>query len=211
MLWLSASLLLGGVVFGLIKFSNNESNQTALLINTISSSDSDWVKGAKDAQVVLVEYSDFQCPACAFYFSLLKQLDQEFSNKIQFIYRHFPLKQIHVNAESAAWAAEAAGRQGKFWEMHDMIFENQATWSSQKNTEDIFLSYAQSLGLNSNQFKIDFDSNEVKEKVTNDYAGGIESEVNATPTFFLNGQKIKNPSNYDEFRNIIKEAIDSNS
>ena len=208
-LWSFTALIISVAVFGLIKLgTSTPPNQTALLVNAISSSD--WRKGTQEAKVVLVEYSDFQCPACGSYFPLVKRLNQEFAERLQFAYRHFPLRQIHTNAELAARAAEAAGRQGKFWEMHDMLFENQNSWSSQRSAKDTFLSYAQSLQLDIGRFEGDLNSEEVKEKVENDYQSGIQSGVNATPTFFLNGQKIQNPRSYDEFRNIIEQAVNPN-
>lgn len=208
-LWSFAILLVGGAVFGLIKLgSNASSNQTTSLINSVSPSD--WSKGAEGAKVGLLEYSDFQCPACGTYYTFIKQLNEKLTEKIQFTYRHFPLKQIHANAELAARAAEAAGRQSKFWEMHDMLFENQSSWSNQRNAKDTFVSYAQSLQLDIGQFENDLNSKEVKEKVESNYQSGIQSGVNATPTFFLNGQKIQNPRSYDEFRNIIEQAINAN-
>lgn len=89
----------------------------------------DWVQGDRNSKVVLIEYSDFQCPACAAYFPIIKQLNEEFDGKIAFVYRHYPLVNIHPYAEPMARAAEAAGKQGKFWEMYDMIFSKQAEWS----------------------------------------------------------------------------------
>lgn len=209
-LWSFVILLVGGAVFGLIKLGTNPlPNQTASLISSVSPSD--WSKGTKEAKVVLVEYSDFQCPACGVYYPFVKQLNQEFADKVQFAYRHFPLKQIHANAEFAVRAAEAAGRQEKFWEMHDLIFENQSSWSNQRNAKDVFVSYAYSLQLDIERFENDLNSKEIKEKVENDYQSGIQSGVNSTPTFFLNGQKIQNPRSYDEFRKIIEQAINANS
>jgi protein-disulfide isomerase len=208
-LWSLVVLLVGGAIFGMIKLGTNDlPNQTALLMNSISPSD--WNKGNKEANVVLVEYSDFQCPACGTYYPLIKQLNQNLAGKIQFAYRHFPLKQIHANAELSARAAEAAGKQDRFWEMHDMLFENQSSWSNQKSVKNTFVSYAQSLQLDIERFESDLNSKEVKEKVENDYQSGIRSGVNATPTFFLNGQKIQNPRSYGEFRNLIEQAINTN-
>lgn len=208
-LWFFVTLFVGGAVFGLIKLGNNPSpNQTASLIGSVSPSD--WSKGNKEAKTVLVEYSDFQCPACGTYYPFVKQLNQELADKIQFAYRHFPLKQIHANAEIAARAAEAAGKQGKFWEMHDMLFENQSSWSNQRNAKDVFVSYAQSLQLDIERFENYLNSKEVKERVENNYQSGIQSGVNSTPTFFLNGQKIQNPRSYEDFRNIIQREINRN-
>jgi len=194
------------ISFGLSKLSVSPSNQgTVSEILAITSVDQ--IKGSPNALATLIEYSDFQCPACGAYYPILKQLNQEFSDRLRFIYRHFPLRQIHQNAELAARAAEAAGKQEKFWEMHDLLLENQKEWSEKTKAEDVFINYAQSFNLDIERFKNDIDSKEVKVKTKNDYQGGVNLGVNATPTFFLNGQKLQNPGSYDEFKKVIQEAI----
>ena len=205
-LWVLAVLLLGGAVFGAIKLGvSSPSNQTALLVNAVSPSD--WVQGNKESKVVLVEYSDFQCPACGAFSAVVKQLNAEYGSKMQFVYRHFPLPQ-HGNAKLAAYAAEAAGKQNKFWEMHDLLFEHQQDWSESNNAENIFLGYAKSLGLNIEQYQNDFNSKEVADKVNKDYQNGDQAGISATPTFFLNGKKLELTS-YEELGNIIKQTIAS--
>ena len=207
-LWILAALVIGGVVFGMIKLAGNSptTNQPSGGEATPISA-SDQVRGNKDAKISLIEYSDFQCPACGAYYPMLKKLSEEFGAQMQFAYRNFPLKQIHDNAESAAYAVEAAGKQGKFWEMHDMIFENQSQWSSLRNTESIFEKYADSLKLDIQKFKEDMESGEIKAKVSADYDSGISAGVNSTPTFFLNGKQITNPKSYDEFKDLIDKTL----
>lgn len=198
-------------IFVIIKLAGSKppadktSGQSTSSVNIISSSDR--VLGNKDAKVTLVEYSDFQCPACGAYYPIVKQLNLEFAGRIQFVYRHFPLTQIHANANLAALSAEAAGKQNKFWEMHDIIFENQSKWSGEKNAKDLFVEYAQKLNLDVEKFKNDLDSDEVQEKAANDYQSGIRLGVNATPTFFLNGTKLQNPVSYEIFKKLLEEAI----
>lgn len=182
-------------------------DQTATLSDTIR----DWERGSKGSPVTLVEYSDFQCPACAYYYPLVEKINEEFGDRITFVYRHFPLTQIHAHAEAAARAAEAAGKQDKFWEMYALLFENQETWSSAADAEEIFRGYALKLGLNGEQFKAALQSKETKEKIRSDYASGIASGVQGTPTFFLNGKKIENPRSYEEFKAIILNAINEKS
>lgn len=207
--WFFVFVFIGGAVFGMVKLAQNSSGgEQAALIGAVSSSDN--VKGSRESKVVLVEYSDFQCPACAAYYPLVKEAAKEFGGEAQFVYRHFPLSQIHGNAELAARAAEAAGKQGRFWDMHDMIFEKQSEWALEKNARELFTHYAESLGLDLERFGQDIDSSEVAAKVSDDYQGGLNSRVNSTPTFFLNGQKLQNPRSYDEFRTIIRKAIDQN-
>jgi len=212
--WMIIFLGIGGAIFGMVKLASQSPQSddvTASLSHSIA--ENDWVKGNKESSVILVEYSDFQCPACASYYPFAKQLTQEFGNDIAFVYRHFPLAQIHPNAYLAGQAAEAAGKQGQFWEMHDLLFENQQTWSSQgrDQVKGTFAVYAKQLNLDIEQFKRDTDSKEIKDKIDNDYQGGLRSKVNSTPTFFLSGEKIQNPRNYDEFRDIINQALSNNS
>lgn len=207
-IWSCALLLLSGAVLGIIRLggtSPSNENETAGLVNAVT--DADWHKGDRDAAVTLVEYSDFQCPACGAYYPILKQLTQEFGDRIHFVYRHFPLSRIHKNARAAAQAAEAAGKQGKFWEMHDMLFERQRVWAEESQPREIFIEYAQSLGLDAERFAEDSITREIEEKVSRDYDGGVEAGVGGTPTFFLNGTKIQNPRSYDEFKSIIEDAL----
>ena len=186
--------------------SGGNVNLPVPLIDAVSQLD--YSKGNREAAVILVEYSDFQCPACAAYYPLVKQLSEEFGDKMVFIYRHFPLSQ-HQNAESAAVAAEAAGRQGKFWEMHDLIFDNQNEWakSARWSVEDIFVKYAEKLNLDLEKFKADLDLKEIKQKVSKDLESGVNAKVNGTPTFFLNGKKLSTPRSYEEFKKIIGESL----
>lgn len=205
-LWLLAFLLVGGVVLGAIKFGSSPSaEQTASLFYPLNNAD--WSKGNPGARVVLIEYSDFQCSACGVYFPLLKQLSEEFAGEVKFVYRHFPLRQIHPNAHLAARVSEAAGRQNKFWEMHDMLFEKQSEWSAEFDAKELFSGYAQALNLDLEKFQAELDSEKIGAEVDQDYEGGLKSEVNATPTFFLNGEKIPNPRNYDEFRDLLEKAV----
>ena len=205
--WGISALVLGGMVFGMVKIaSRNSPNNKQPLSLASAVIESDWIKGNKESKVIITEYSDFQCPACASYYGLVKQLHKDFGDRIAFVYRHCPLRQIHANAEIAALSAEAAGKQGKFWEMHDMIFENQKNWEGDKNAGEIFIKYAEEVGLNIEQFKQDLDSKEVKDKVEADYQSGVKAGVNHTPTFFVNGGEIQNPRSYEEFKNIINEA-----
>lgn len=161
------------------------------------------------AQVTLVEFADFQCPACSAYHPLVKQLLQEFNGKINFVYRHFPLDQ-HKTALPASYAAEAALKQNKFWEMYDLLYQKQTEWSDKSNYDEIFTGYAQSLKLNLAQFKKDFADSIIKTKVAQDRNDGLALGVNSTPTFFLNGSKLNNPASYDAFKAIVNGEIAKN-
>lgn len=172
----------------------------------------DHVKGNKNAPVTLIEYADFQCPGCASYFPILQTLEKEFEGKVRFVFRHFPLTQIHPNAFAAARAAEAAGKQDKFFEMHDKLFQTQLVWGqATTNQQSLFESYAKELGLDINQFKTDYVSSETAERINLDVASGQQTfGVNSTPTFILNGEKITNPKDLPEFREILNAEIQKN-
>jgi protein-disulfide isomerase len=208
-------LLWGGVgvalVIGLIVvFTLASPQETPFEAGSVSTevSGQDHRKGNVDSSVVLIEYGDFQCPACRSYFPLLKQVEQDFGGQIGIVYRHFPLNQIHPNAQEAAQASEAAALQGKFWEMHDILFERQNDWAKKSNVQEIFEQYAQELGLDGNRFNQDFSSDVVKDRVREDLQSALESKISSTPSFFLANERILNPQNYDEFRRIITAALE---
>lgn len=207
LMWVAVAAVLGVSLFGLINLTGKDSPEGtgqlgAAILGAVSQED--WTKGNKDSGVLLVEYSDFQCPACGAYYPLVKKLAIEHGSEFQLAYRHFPLPQ-HQNAKHAAYAAEAAGKQGKFWEMHDMIFEHQGEWSEKGNAEDIFLQYAASLALDLARFNEDRGAEETKDKVERSYDSAVANFINATPTFFINGQKIQ-PRSYDEFVDLLQKA-----
>lgn len=165
----------------------------------------DWTRGPATSSVVIIEYSDFQCPACRTYEPLVKQLLSERPD-VTFVYRHFPLVTIHANADIAAEAAEAAGRQGKFWEMHDILFERQDAWATSPTARSVFASYATELGLDAEQFSKDILDTQVRSKVTNDYRLGMKAGVQGTPTFFLNGTRMEGVRSYGEFLAQVDRA-----
>lgn len=152
-----------------------------------------------NALITLVEYVDYQCPHCKRAYPFVKRLLTEKGKDINFVFRNFPLRKIHPYAYLAATTAEAAGKQNKFWEMHDLIFENQ-----KKITPNYLLSLAKSLNLDLLQFDTDSKSDSVKNKVEADFIGGIRSGVNRTPSFFLNGKLI---TTYDGSYESLSDAI----
>ncbi len=172
----------------------------------------EWIKGAKDAKVTLVEYSDFQCPACLRWQPTVQGIINEFGAHIRFVYRNYPLRTIHQNAQLAAQAAEAAGLRGKFWEMHDALFANQSAWSSQPANvaTSTLADYAGQIGLDVEQFNKDLNSGTVRDAVAEDVSSGDSSGVNSTPSFFLNGTQV-NPSNDENFRKLIRDAVEQST
>lgn len=205
--------IVGGVVvlflfiIGAYKLTNTGSTQSYADITTVKTSD--HIKWSSDKKNVLVEYSDFQCPACKNFHSILKTFEASSSpefkitQKVTFVYRHFPLYQVHQNAFNAAYAAEAAGKQGKFFEMTNIIFEKQDEWKKLGNAKDFFVKLAKELSLDVRKFAKDIDINEVKQKVNDDIDSGNRGEVNSTPTFFLNGKKLDDIRSFDEFKKLL--------
>ena len=175
------------------------------LLTTEGISETDHILGTPGAPVTLIEYSDFQCPACRAAAPVVKDLVDAYGEDIQFAYRHFPLTTIHPYAQPAAEAAEAAARQGKFYEFHDLLFENQGLWSNNQHRE-AFMSYAIELGLDISQFEADLSSPEVRAIVENNASSAMRSGVSGTPTFFLNGTQVQ-VNNYQQMELMIQNAI----
>ena len=203
--WVSFAVIIGLIVWGMIAAGNKSKKELGGVGLPGEVVATDWVKGTSTAPVTIVEYSDFQCPACGGYFPLVERLVAENPTLVRFVYRHFPLQQ-HVHAMIAAQASEAAGNQGKFWEMYKKIFETQVDWEKSKDAKAIFTKYAQELNLDMTKFAADIDSAVVKDKINAQALVGAKGGVNSTPTFYVNGKKIQNPQNYDEFKKIIENA-----
>ncbi len=171
----------------------------------------DWTKGNSEAKVTLIEYGDFQCPACSAYQAVLKEMQSKYGSSVNFVYRHFPLTQIHPHALPAARASEAAGKQGKFWEMHDILYEKQNFWSAGHGSPDgFFVSYAEELGLDIDQFTSDYSNTESRDAVLSDLSSANKLKLNSTPSFLLNGELIQAPGSSSGFSALLEEAIVAN-
>ena len=164
------------------------------------------VKGNPDAAVTLVEYSDFQCPACAQFYPIINEILAERGDDIRFEYRHFPLINIHPHAVPAARAAEAAGQQDKFWEMHDKLFENQTTWSRSSNPVAFFNQYAEEIGLDMGTYRRHFGASVITDSINKSFDEARSYGFNGTPSFLLNGEEMTFET-FEEFRSMIEEAI----
>lgn len=217
-LWMGLAVALVATVYVVIQIAGRPSTEpssapsapVSRAINPLLDvSSEDRTKGNPDARVTLIEYSDFQCPACGSYYPMVKRLAADFGDQMRFVYRHFPLAQIHPHAKLAAQAAEAAGTQGKFWEMHDLIFEGQTTWTELDDARPRFMEYAKQIGLEMDRFKTDLDSAAIVATVQRHYQGAVLLRLPGTPTFFLNGIELKNPQSYGEFQSIVRQAINA--
>jgi protein-disulfide isomerase len=151
---------------------------------TLSVSERDHIQGPEVAPVTLVEYGDYECPYCGQAYAVVKQLQQRLGERLRFVFRNFPLAEMHPHAQQAAEAAEAAGAQGKFWRMHDTLYEHQ------RALDHVHLvKYAGDLGLDTEQFRQALQSQAEAPRVREDFLSGVRSGVNGTPTFFINGAR----------------------
>lgn len=164
-------------------------------------------QGNKDATIEVVEFSDFQCPACLATEPLVKEMLTKYGEKIEFTYRHFPLFQIHKNAQLAALAGEAASDFNKFWEMHDELFANQSEWEGMSDAEAkaAFIQYAEKIQIDKNQFQLKMESNDIKDRVAADVALGNSIGVNSTPTFYVNGVETSAPMLLSTIESLTKQ------
>ncbi|MBP9828290.1 DsbA family protein [Patescibacteria group bacterium] len=199
---LGVVIAIGGLIY---LAERNDVDQPSPLSGEVTAAD--HVIGNENASVTIFEYADFQCPACASYHPVIKQVLAQYPEDVRVVFRHFPLRTIHPNAEGASRAAEAAGNQGKFFEMHDLLFNNQTRWSNLPNPTSTFEEYALSLGLDMDKYQADFSSGEVRARVQADVESGIRANVTGTPTFFINGTPINSPRGLDGFITEIEKAL----
>lgn len=167
--------------------------------------DNSHYSGSAEAAATLIEFGDFQCPACGQAEPVISQIRQEYGDRLKFVYRNFPLS-FHQHAPLAAQAAEAAALQSKFWEMHDLLYANQATWSAMSDPTEQFKSYAQQLSLDVAKFSNDLTSQAVKDTVKADQRDGEALGISGTPTFYLNGKKLDSWS-HDQLKQEIDQIL----
>lgn len=202
-------LLVGFVVWAMAR---PESSTTSSTTSQLSQSDLDALKtggsvGNPNSSVVVTEFGDYQCPACGVWHPFIKNsFLPQFQDKILFVFKNYPLTKPHPNAQEASQAAEAARLQGKFWEMHNLLYETQDEWSSLRDPSNKFEEYAGRIGLNVSQWKKDKDSNTVKDIIKADVALGDKLNLPGTPSFVVNGKLIKTNSEED-LTNAINQAL----
>jgi protein-disulfide isomerase len=162
--------------------------------------------GSPTASVTVEEFADYQCPTCAQIHTVMKNVQSAYGSRIKFIFRNYPLTQIHKNAFDAAVAAEAAGRQGKYWDMQNMMFQNQQAWSNSNDVRTVFNGYAETLGLDVERFKSDMAGMETKERVQRDMERGRALNISSTPTILINGQSVP----YEQMKlETLRQIIDA--
>jgi len=165
----------------------------------IAVSENDHIQGNTNAPIVLVEYGDFECSYCGKAYTIIKKIQQEMGDNLALVFRSFPLAQAHPHAQHAADAAEIAGAKGKFWEYHDALYEHQHSLDDAS-----LVHHATDLGLDGDAFKTSLQKGEFKDKVQESFMSGVESGVNGTPTFFVNGSRYDGDWEYEPFLAYLK-------
>ncbi|HEX8141548.1 MAG TPA: thioredoxin domain-containing protein [Pyrinomonadaceae bacterium] len=148
-------------------------------------------RGGKNAPITLEEYGDYQCPPCGALHPMLKTIEGQYGERLRFVFRQYPLTTMHPHALIAAQAAEAAGLQGRFWEMHDRLYENQQKWTTEVDPRPLFINYARDVGLDVDRFINDMNGQQTKARVTSDRLRGNSMGVTGTPTLFINGRMLR--------------------
>lgn len=167
----------------------------------------DSMKTSSDsAKLTIVEFGDYQCPACKMAHPGLKQIVSEYPGQVNFVFRHYPLP-MHTNAQAAAKAVEAAGMQGKLWEMHDKIYNMQEEWSNEGNPTELFKKYATELGMDAEKLASDMGNSAIADKIFKDIADGNSSGVNSTPTLFFNNEQYKKGIGYSDLKAEVEARL----
>jgi protein-disulfide isomerase len=216
LIWGGLTVVLAIATFVILQLAGNQEESQAVsqassttqqdqsgngFVNILDVREDDWTKGNPDADIVVIKYSDFQCPSCLFQAAMDQKVTEELSDEVLFVYRHFPLPS-HQYARLAAKYAEAAGNQGKFWEMHDLIFTNQRQWSGGR-AASAFQQLAQSLDIDMEQLKNDVTDPEIAKHIDAEYQQGDNLGVTGVPSIFINGQKMPFSGSIDQYRNQI--------
>jgi len=220
-------LVLSAVIIGLVAIfmlGGGKANDAAADFSGDASQvqdDDHIVNPQASRDVVLIEYGDFECLGCGALYPVLKQVESEFAGQVTFIFRHFPLTSIHRNAFAAHRAAEAAARQGQFFAMHDLLYENQETWNGPSSADPggvsietattIFEQFAQQINLDLERFKTDFASEDVASAINKFVDSGQQLNLSSTPSLLLNGQPIQTPGSVEQLRQVLQEAVDAAS
>jgi protein-disulfide isomerase len=208
--WIALAVVVLGL-FAILKLTGGETAapKSAKYANgnVLELKSEDHKAGAGNKKVSIIEYGDFQCPSCGRFYPLLEETRKEYGDDITFVFRHFPITSIHKNAQASSRAAEAAGKQGKFFEMYSKLYETQEAWSESGSAQSIFEDYASKLGLDVAKFKTDYVSEEINSIIAADLESGKKVGVTGTPSIFINGKQIENPADLASFKKLIDDAI----
>jgi protein-disulfide isomerase len=201
------ALLLVWFLVGSSRQKGNQANN-AVANTVVPGAQPAHTRGEATAPVTLEEFGDFQCPSCGMFYRSLKQIESEYGPRLRVVFREFPLLPEHQQALVAAQAAEAAGLQGHFWEMHDKLYETQAAWRNAKDPRQTIIGYAKEIGLDTDRFGRDMDGPVVADRIFRDQNRGHALGVDATPSVFINGREVKgNSLSADGIRETINQAL----
>lgn len=208
-IWFSVMVVTIGIIWGLVYLINSSpSGSTASQNKPKAVSKTDIMLGnPSKAKATLIEYADFQCPACALTAPIARNLQRKFKDQLLMVFRFFPLVNTHQHAMASAQAAYAASRQGKFWEMYDLLFTNQQKWSTDNNAQKIFSDYAKQLKLDINTYNLDSTSEAGIKFITDEQNEGLSIGIDRTPSFFINGKFVENPLDETSFKQLIQDEI----
>jgi len=214
--WIVFIIISVGILVSLVVFSGSSKIDVSKVDTNVVQKEKtknvqipDHVFGNPNSKVILFEYGDFQCPPCASVHPTIKSITEQYKDQMQFVFRNFPIPESHPNAKAAAGSAEAASLQGKYWEMHNKIYETQTDWSELSTTDRtiFFEKLASEIGLDIKKFNTDLSSPDISEKINYDTALGKKAGVDGTPTFFLNGKKLDSKAFASEAK--FKELINA--
>jgi len=201
--WIVGIVILGLIIWGVAAVVSAPKDESSNTVSPITSAD--VATGSATAKANLIEYADFECPACAEYSKFVEQLRTDYPKDLRVAYRFFPLPQ-HQYGMLTAQVAYAAAKQSKFWEMYKLLYDNQASWAASPNAQGIFDDYAKQLNLNLTKFHNDENADSTKNLINNSYNQGINIGINSTPTFYLNGNVIS-PTNFNDFKSLVQNEI----
>ena len=195
-------------LFALLIYKTSNGNPQVVADPSLLIGPNSYMTGKRDAKVTIVEFGDYQCPACAYANPTVQKIMNTYKDnpEVNFVSRNFPLPQ-HTQGMISAEVAEAAGAQGKFWEMGNMLYERQNEWSGNSKALEVFVGYAQELGLNVKTFTDEVNQEKYKDIILKDRSDGQALGVNSTPTFFINGKKFEGALNIDSFKKEIDERL----
>jgi protein-disulfide isomerase len=211
--WLPLALIGGALVLVVVAGvwlmrSQSQGSPTVSIAAGSPGANPPQVKGRVDAPVTIEEFGDYQCPPCAALHPELEKINADYGDRVRLIFRHYPLMRIHPNALAAAHAAEAAGLQGKFWEMHDQLYRGQKSWEKSGNAAQAFAAYARGLGLDAERFARDMNGDKVDTRIVADHERAKSLGVDGTPTVFVNGRQLTSAQlNGKDLRAAIDDAL----
>ncbi len=208
-------VIIGGVALGLVALvtiaQRSAAPQTPVVVeNFPPPNKNDMILGNAEAEIIITEYADFQCPACAAYNPIINSVLEQYPKDLMVVYRHFPLRGIHKNAQIAGQAAYAAWKLGKFEEMKDLLYGTQASWSNQNDPKEIFIGYAGEIGLDKEEFESLMNSEEAKRAVLDGESESYRLGLNSTPSFFLGNKRVFPGNNLQDFKQLIEEELQAN-